>query len=193
MQTLFWAAYPRAHKMRGPFAGLSVRHGRFALLGQAMKTMMNRFLERMALVTLASGLSATIALQAASPDSRGSTTIRAERLEIVDSQGEVCVLLEASDRGGSVTISSPRRGEGKDAIIGYLGSTFGNDVSAFLREPKPGSQAGIGAFVGGQPSYPRITGTGVGGHPYFSLGGKGSKQPMLQLWHLLEEEPYFAK
>lgn len=145
------------------------------------------------LVTLASAVSSAVVLHQVGEEVETRETLRAERLEIVDANGVPCVTLEAGNRGGSITLSSPRRGEGKEGIIAYIGSTFGNDMSVFFREPKPDSKTGVGIFLGGEPSYPRITGTGGGGKPYFSLGGIGSERPMLQLWHLHEEEPYFSK
>lgn len=158
-----------------------------------MNKSMSKLLERVALVTFASGISSSIVLYKLGGAANTETSIRAERLEIVDSNGFPCVVLEGGDRGGSLTISSPRRGQGKKGIFAYIGSTFGNDMTAFFREPKPESKTAISLFIGGEPSYPKISGTGGGGHPYFGLGGIGSEKPMFKLWHLHEEEPYFSK
>lgn len=157
-----------------------------------MQLRLRPLLEKLTLVSVTAALSSAIVLH-----QQGKQTdqhvLRAQRLELVDKDGNACVVLNAGAKGGSLQLLSPAKGEGQKGTIAYLGSTFGNDLQFLLMESKPDGKSAFSVHISGEPSCPIVSGVGVNGTSAFRLGGIGNKNPMLNLWHLSEKEPYFSK
>ena len=152
-------------------------------------------LEKFALVSVTAALSSAIVLHqtAKQADLSVQQVLRGQSLEIVDQDGRTCVVLKAGENGGSLQLLSPSKGEGQEGTIAYLGSVFGDDLHFLLKEPKAEGKTSVAILLGGEPSYPSISGVGGSGTSTFRLGAIGNESPMLSLWHLSEEAPYFSK
>jgi hypothetical protein len=160
-----------------------------------MKKLFHTVFEKCALVSVTAAISSAIVLhqQAEKPSKAIPDVLTTRSLVIVDEEGRPCVSLNAGHNGGRLEIFSPSKGDGKEGLIAYLGSAFGSEMQFILTEGKPEGKASVHMYVGGEPSYPRIVGTGGSGQSTFKLGAIGNGNPMFSLWQKSEKVPYFSK
>lgn len=92
-------------------------------------------------------------------------TIRAKRVEIVDDEGEVCVLLYGSQTGGVVEWRRPGRtvkGE-QEPIFAHIGSYFPGYADFRFGDPTGDSEVGLSMSIGGMPQSGVLSMTGLKG------------------------------
>jgi hypothetical protein len=159
-----------------------------------MKNTLRSVSKNLASVSITAALASAIVLHQQERVAPSDTpqVLQAQSLELVDERGRVCVSLKAGKNGGSLQLYSPSNAEGQEGLIAYLGSVFGDDLQFTLREPKPGKSS-FNVLINGEPSCPTVSGLGANGTPAFRMGGIGNGNPMLNLWRMNEEEPYYSR
>ncbi len=158
------------------------------------------------LVSLATGVSTAVVLQQteAKEDKVEDPTpvLRVQRLEVVDKNGDTCVVLGASEGGlgGFLQIRRPSLSAGSEGILCYIGSVFENFVQLTLKAPagvqhvSPESESRISLSISGSWSTPSIDFVGSDGKQIFCVSDYGPPEaPIFRLWRTGENDPFFKQ
>ena len=124
-----------------------------------------------------------------------TTTVQAERFEVLNADGEVCLTLGVNSKMGSVRILNPSietKGGGSLEVASF-GAIFPGSFDARMWDATGNSKASLALTVQGEPAVPGIRGNSADGKPAFSLTGASSAAPVLKLWKALGDEPTFTK
>lgn len=138
-----------------------------------LATLVRSGLRTAGLVSVSAALSAAIVLRAVEqedsdqgdPEVEIQDVIRTKRIEVVDDEGGVCLVLNGGQSGGWMQLQRPGRTvNGKsEPTFAYIGSVFPGHADFFFGDPTGDSTVGLSMSIGGMPQSGVLTLTGLGG------------------------------